>query len=320
MARTSEMKSETASVKPEPLVISRHFAAPRDLVFKAWSSADHIKRWFSPEGCSVPEAEVDFRTGGVFAVCMHLPTGEDHWTRGTFEEVSPPDGLTFTADAIFDGEKRFTVHTVVTFADEGIGTRMTVTQAYDIHDPAFVSGVGRALQGAPEGWRTTLDKLEREVARIEAAEPRSVVHAIFSLERVYDAAPALVFRALSDPVAKARWFEGGGGWTPIERMMDVRPGGRERAKGRWPNGVVTTFDAVYFDVVPNQRLVYGYEMRIDARKISVSLATIELAPAGAGTRLRVTEQGAFLDGYDDAGSREHGTGLLLDRLGASLTA
>ena len=89
----------------------------------------------------------------------------------------------------------------------------------------------------------------------------------------------------------------------------------ERALG---NGMVSTFDAVYFDVVPNERLVYAYEMHLDERKISVSLATIELKPAGAGTRLAVTEQGAFLDGYDDAGSREHGTGFLLDRLGASL--
>jgi uncharacterized protein YndB with AHSA1/START domain len=102
--------------------------------------------------------------------------------------------------------------------------------------------------------------------------------------------------------------------------MDVRSGGRERLRGRWASGTVTTFDAVYFDVVPNRRLVYGYEMHLDARKISVSLATLELAPAGAGTRLKLTEQGAFLDGYDDAGSREHGTGLLLDRLGASLRA
>jgi activator of Hsp90 ATPase-like protein len=77
-------------------------------------------------------------------------------------------------------------------------------------------------------------------------------------------------------------------------------------------------DAVYFDVVPNRRLLYCHEMHLDARKISVSLATIELEPAGAGTRLKVTEQGAFLDGYDHAGAREHGTGLLLDRLGASL--
>jgi Activator of Hsp90 ATPase homolog 1-like protein len=89
MARAHDIKS---GIKTEPLVISRTFAAPRDLVFRAWSSAEHMKRWFSPEGCSVPEAEIDFRAGGVFAVRMHLPTGEDHWARGAFDEVSPPDG------------------------------------------------------------------------------------------------------------------------------------------------------------------------------------------------------------------------------------
>jgi uncharacterized protein YndB with AHSA1/START domain len=58
MARPHDLKSNK---KSEPLVVSRTFPAPRDLVFKAWSSAEHIKRWFCPEGCSVPEAEVDFR-------------------------------------------------------------------------------------------------------------------------------------------------------------------------------------------------------------------------------------------------------------------
>jgi uncharacterized protein YndB with AHSA1/START domain len=299
-------------IRPAPLVISRTFGAPRHLVFKAWSTAAHIKRWFSPEGCAVPHAEVDFRTGGVFVVCMHLPTGEDHWARGAFDEVSPLDRLAFTAAVSFGDAERFTVHTLVTFEDAGDGTRMTVRQDFDIHDPAFLS----AVDGSAEGWRTTLDKLEREVARIKTT--RSAVHGTFSLERVYRASPAQVFRALSERDAKARWFEGGNGWVAIEREMDVRPGGRERAKGRWPSGMVTTFDAVYFDVVPNERLVYGYEMWLDDRKISVSLATLEIAPADAGTRLTVTEQGAFLDGYDDAGSREHGTGLLLDRLGASL--
>jgi uncharacterized protein YndB with AHSA1/START domain len=71
-------------------------------------------------------------------------------------------------------------------------------------------------------------------------------------------------------------------------------------------------------VVPNERLVYAYQMFIDEKKISVSLATLQLTAQGARTTLKVTEQGAFLDGYDDAGSRKHGTGLLLDALGASL--
>jgi len=58
-----------------------------------------------------------------------------------------------------------------------------------------------------------------------------VVHASFSIERVYAAAPAAVFRALTDPAAKAQWFVGPAGYTQLERAMDVRPGGRERGSG-----------------------------------------------------------------------------------------
>ena len=102
--------------------------------------------------------------------------------------------------------------------------------------------------------------------------------------------------------------------------MDFRVGGRERVKGGFDGGVTTTFDAIYHDIVPRERIVYTYEMHLDERKISVSLATLEIEPAGAGrTKLKVCEQGAFLDGYDDAGKREHGTGDLLDKLGASLS-
>ena len=84
--------------------------------------------------------------------------------------------------------------------------------------------------------------------------------------------------------------------------------------------VVSTFDATYYDVIENERLVYCYEMHLDDRKISVSVATMQLQADGKRTRLMVTEQGAFLDGYDDVGSRERGTGELLDALGRSLAA
>ena len=140
---------------------------------------------------------------------------------------------------------------------------------------------------------------------------RTVVHSTFCIERTYAASPSQVYRALTDPVAKAKWFTGGERFTLLARSMDVRPGGREHLQGRWaagthraasderegpPAGVVSTFDAVYLDVIPEQRLVYAYEMHLDQRKISASLATMELKRAGAGTRLIVTEQGAFFDG------------------------
>jgi uncharacterized protein YndB with AHSA1/START domain len=160
----------------------------------------------------------------------------------------------------------------------------------------------------------------------------SVVHSTFRIERTYQASPAQVYQALTTPSAKAKWFAGGSGFTELARSMDVRVGGRERLQGRWDGGthprsspgggqpasVVSTFDAVYLDVIANERLVYAYEMHLDERKISVSLATLELQRSGAATRLIVTEQGAFLDGYEDAGARERGTGQLLDALGRAL--
>jgi uncharacterized protein YndB with AHSA1/START domain len=156
--------------------------------------------------------------------------------------------------------------------------------------------------------------------RAEAgAGARAAAHATFHLTRTYPVPAARVWKALTDADAKAAWFGGAAGeWELLERTMDLRVGGRERLKGRWQGGVVSDFDAVYHDIIPNERLVYSYVMHINDQKISVSLATMELRAEAGGTTLAVTEQGVFLDGYDDAGSREHGTGLLLDALGAAL--
>ncbi|MFP4595014.1 SRPBCC family protein [uncultured Ralstonia sp.] len=304
-------------VEPRPLVVSRTFPVSREWVFRAWSSAEHLKRWFCPAGFSVPEAEVEFRPGGVFNICMRSPQGQDHWSRGHYVEIVPNTRLVIEMSVVGnDNQPLFHAHTVVTFADATCGTCMEVTQTYTVLDPA----AEQMVRGAEEGWKQTLDRLSRNAAHEATTEQtaRSVVHATFTVERVYDAPRARVFKALTDPAAKAKWFGGGAGYTLLAREMDARPGGREHVQGRWESGVVSTFDALYHDVVPNERIVYAYTMHLDERKISVSLATLELKPAGTGTRLVMTEQGAFLDGYDDAGSRERGTQFLLDALGRSL--
>ena len=302
-----------------PVRLSRTLHAPRETVFRAWCATEHVQRWFAPTGYSVPHATVEGRRGGRFEVCMRAPDGVEHWSRGTFVECAPHDRIVLdlrVEDA--KGHALFGAYTEVDFADALGGTRIEVTQTYTLLDPAAAWMTG----GAPQGWAQTLDKLDEEIARMRrpAETGRSVVHAAFTLERVYDAPVERVFAALSDEAAKAKWFSGEDGqWRLIERRMDFRVGGREHLSGRWQSGVTSTFDAAYFDIVQNARIVYAYEMHLDDRKISVSLATMQLEAAGPGrTTLKVTEQGAFLDGYDDAGSRERGTGFLLDRLGASL--
>jgi uncharacterized protein YndB with AHSA1/START domain len=143
---------------------------------------------------------------------------------------------------------------------------------------------------------------------------RSVEHASFVVERSYDAEPARVFAAWSDPEAKARWF--GNPEDPIE--LDFSVGGRERRRGIDADGNAYAFQALYQDIVPASRIVYTYDMLLDETRISVSVATVEFRPQRDGTRLVITEQGVFLDGHDTPARREHGIGSLLDALGAEL--
>lgn len=146
---------------------------------------------------------------------------------------------------------------------------------------------------------------------------RTVEHGSFTIERTFSLPPARVFGAWADPKAKAAWFAGPAGqWKPLLRQMEFRIGGRERVKGEFAGGRVSEFDASYHDIVTNRRIVYSYTMQVDEKCISVSLATIEFEPvSGGGTRLLLTEQGAYLDGgFDGNAGREKGTHGLIENL------
>jgi len=141
---------------------------------------------------------------------------------------------------------------------------------------------------------------------------RSIEHATFVVERRYEASPERAFAAWAEANAKARWFVD----SDAHLELDFRVGGRERSKGTAPDGNAYTYEALYQDIVPAQRIVYTYEMLLEETRISVSLATVEFTPEGdSGTRLVFTEQGAFLDGHEMPPRREQGMGSLLDSLG-----
>jgi uncharacterized protein YndB with AHSA1/START domain len=115
-------------------------------------------------------------------------------------------------------------------------------------------------------------------------------------------------------------------WRWIDRLAEddgavaaefgFRIGGRERF-GFKRHGRAFRYDARYYDIVPDQRIIYSYEFYADDARISVSVTTIEFVMNGDGTALTWTEQGAFLDGFDGneaPGLRREGTAILLDHL------
>jgi uncharacterized protein YndB with AHSA1/START domain len=146
---------------------------------------------------------------------------------------------------------------------------------------------------------------------------RTVAHDTFVIERHYPASPQRVFAAFADPSLKTQWFGEPGGDAQYE--LDFRVGGRELLQGKVPNGGPTfVLMSLYQDIVENERIVYSYEMTMDGRRISVSVATVELLGDNGGTRFILTEQGAYLDGLDTSLIREQGTQDLLDTLGRFL--
>jgi len=147
---------------------------------------------------------------------------------------------------------------------------------------------------------------------------RSVQHATFVIEREFDFPLAVVYAAWADKNAKSRWFASGANWKTLSHEFDYRVGGRETLKGKWENGPRTDFSANYHDIIENSRIIYAYDMEIDGTRISVSLGTIEFEAMGKRTKIKLTEQGAFLNGADNAAQREAGTRELLDAVEASL--
>ncbi len=141
------VENKRADARRPEFRTSRTFDAPRNLVFEAWTKAEHLSRWFTPRPLTTSMCEVDFRPGGVFRLVMRTPDGVEFPMDARFGEIVVPERIVFTGK-IHGGND---VETTVIFSDVGGKTTIAVHQTY-----AFESD---ATRGAPQGWAATLDQL-----------------------------------------------------------------------------------------------------------------------------------------------------------------
>jgi len=149
MAARSSAAIDTAS---RELTITRIFEAPRAFVFEAFSKADHLKRWFAPDGFTVPDCEMDFRVGGTYRLCMR-GFGKDHWVHGVYREIVKPERIVWTGILENEGTEMVTT---ITFEEHGGRTCLTMHQTF--------SKETDSTRGAREGWTQTLEHLAQYVA------------------------------------------------------------------------------------------------------------------------------------------------------------
>lgn len=149
-----------------------------------------------------------------------------------------------------------------------------------------------------------------------------LIHGSFTLNRDWAAPPARVFAAWADPAMKASWFRAPTpAWQEIRRSMEFRVGGIEIAEGRFADtGMTTLFTARYHVIQAPHRLVYAYDLHLSGALHSVTLASLHIAPRGAGTHVAYTEQIVFLTGQDGTASRREGTTFHIDEIGKILAS
>jgi uncharacterized protein YndB with AHSA1/START domain len=139
------------------LVITRIFDAPRSLVFKVWSTPEHLMRWWGPKDFACTSAKTDFRPGGAWRTSIRSPEGTDHGASGVYREIVEPERLVFT----FAWDNSSETLITATFEERGGQTKLTFRQTpFDTVE---------SRDSHQEGWSECLDRLEAYLASAPAA-------------------------------------------------------------------------------------------------------------------------------------------------------
>jgi uncharacterized protein YndB with AHSA1/START domain len=151
---SSDRQLVVDAVGEREIVMTRIVAAPRHLVFDAWTKPEHVARWLlGPGGSTMPTCRIDLRVGGAWRYILHGPNGMKMGMKGVYREISPPDRLVFTEsldDGADDSEKGATpmypgesINTITLVERAGM-TTMTLHSLYpsrEIRDAALHSGM-----------------------------------------------------------------------------------------------------------------------------------------------------------------------------------
>src|SRR6266446_3684723 len=187
------------------MILTRVFDAPRELMWKLWTEPEHIRKWWGPKGFTLPGCEMDFRTGGTYRFVMRGPEGQDNPFHGVYREIVRNERIVFTA--ILENLPGQELVTIVTFADEGGKTKLTVRQT---------TPPGEAGRGQNQGWSETLERLAEHLGGLATLIGDREIAAV----RLFDAPRDLVWKVWTEPEHIAKWW-GPKGFTTTTYSMDV---------------------------------------------------------------------------------------------------
>jgi uncharacterized protein YndB with AHSA1/START domain len=282
----AEAKSSSAAGQAkQELLLTRIYGAPRSLVFKAWTDAKHVARWWSRRGFTNPVCELDVRPGGLIRIDMRAPNGTIYPMNGVFHEIVEPERLVFTGTAMEDehGKPQLEILNTVTFEDFNGLTKLTFHAVLVTKDFRMTPQVAAALAGMEQGWSESLyrlgDELDNSLKAITAE--REIV-----ISRVFDAPLEMVWDAWTDPKQVVQWW-GPRGFTTTIHKMDVRPGGAWRQTMHGPDGAHYPGRSVFSEVVKPERIVLTHSGGKEGGRVVNFKSTWTFEAEGDQTRVTI---------------------------------
>ncbi len=165
----NDKNSKTGSPSTDAFVITRTIAAPRALVWKAFTQAEHLMQWFGPKGFTMPTCTLDLKPGGIFLYAMRSPDGFEMWGKWTFQEIVAPERLVVIV-AFSDKDAGVTRHpmapawpletlSTTTFTEHQGNTTITIEWAPHNATHAERNAFREGHASMQQGWGGTFEQL-----------------------------------------------------------------------------------------------------------------------------------------------------------------
>ncbi|PWU67433.1 SRPBCC domain-containing protein [Gracilibacillus dipsosauri] len=160
----------TSKVEGKDLVLERTFDAPRELVFQAFSKAEHLEKWWSTEGWSTPVCNVDFRPGGVWQYCMKCTDenqeeyGMESWGKAVYQDIQEPEKIVLI-DSFSDAEGNIledmpSTKMTLTFIEQDGKTKLVSRSEYPTAEELQAVLDMGVLEGVTQTWDKLASLLE----------------------------------------------------------------------------------------------------------------------------------------------------------------
>ena len=245
------VQTSDAPVMEREITLTRRLAAPRALVFAAFTETGHLERWWGPHGFKTRVAALELKPGGAYDMIMRGPDGRDYPMAARIEEIAPPEKLSFrfTADGP-SGQRALEGLTSISLSEKDGETELVLVARAKglIPEAAFM------LAGMQEGWSQSLDRL---AALVQSGAPAELDPALptFTISRLLDAPRELVFKVYSEAEHLARWW-GPAGFAWKKGDLDFRPGGSFHYCMAPPVGPDMWGKFLYRAIVPPEKIVF----------------------------------------------------------------